>query len=416
MAANIALTRARAALNLSQEELARAINRIGARGAGELRCSARQISKWEAGETRWPQARYRRALEEVTGLTCERLGFAPPDVPELPRPQTVSAPRAETVSEGGPMYRRQFLTAAAGLAAAAMVNPFGGEAAQAATEAGYEESYQTLLRLEQLELRLGSGQLLPLVEEQRRRLSVALHSGAESTALKTLAARAHQLAGWMHFDSGHQQQARKLWKESLFLGQIAGDRGSVAYTSSLMSLQASQLDRPKEAVQLARLGAAQVPPGGLPAALLAVREARGWALLGAARESAASMKLARAALDAPGPRPDWSTFFTDGEMEVWEALIARDLGQWDEAESHARRCVADPALLPRPRASFQLVLSLILLQRGDLKAATEEIDLVLPMLPALSSARVRSRVRDVLTALPPGNDLGGLRAELAAAA
>ena len=297
MKANAALTAARFGMNLSRDELADAINRVGAQVGHELRCSARQIAKWESGAVVMPQARYRRALEAVTGVPCAMLGFY------LDSDAARDMDEQSTVDEEDPMHRRSFMGYALGLAAAPFLKSLGGGAVR--DDAGgvdADDVNQALNGLQDLELRVGSGHLLPVIDEQVNRLNAVLQKAGESTALQTLAARAHQLAGWMHFDSGNQARSRSLYKEALFLAQTAGDRSQVAYTSSLLSMQASELGRPKEAIQLARLGAAQLAPGGLASALLAVREARGWALLGAARESNEMLKQARRALDMPGPR------------------------------------------------------------------------------------------------------------------
>src|SRR5690242_9187105 len=67
---NAALTAARAALGLSQDEMAAALRVAGVPG-----CTKRQVARLEAGEVRRPQAHTRRALQEVTGMSLAELGF-----------------------------------------------------------------------------------------------------------------------------------------------------------------------------------------------------------------------------------------------------------------------------------------------------------------------------------------------------
>lgn len=127
------------------------------------------------------------------------------------------------------------------------------------------------------------------------------------------------------------------------------------------------------------------------------------------------MRQAKVALDTPGPSADWAEFFTEGEMDGSVAIIARDLGDWDRAESLARRSIMDPGMqMPRQRAAHQLILIEILARRGDYPGATEVIDEVLPVLAPLSSNRVNGRVHDVLAAIPDTMPLDGRRASLAA--
>jgi transcriptional regulator with XRE-family HTH domain len=70
---NAALRAARMGLLMSQDEFARALQQAGAAGA-----SKRQVQRLEAGETLAPRPATARALEVVTGMPIESLGFAAP--------------------------------------------------------------------------------------------------------------------------------------------------------------------------------------------------------------------------------------------------------------------------------------------------------------------------------------------------
>lgn len=62
----------RMTLRLSQDDLARKLREAGAPDA-----SKRLVQRWEAGVTLAPRPAYARALEVVTGLPVESLGFQP---------------------------------------------------------------------------------------------------------------------------------------------------------------------------------------------------------------------------------------------------------------------------------------------------------------------------------------------------
>ena len=48
---------------------------------------AKLITSWEAGETRWPSPKYRRALHDLTGRDAAALGFQSPNANNgTPRP------------------------------------------------------------------------------------------------------------------------------------------------------------------------------------------------------------------------------------------------------------------------------------------------------------------------------------------
>ncbi|MFD8211480.1 hypothetical protein ACFV2S_34435 [Streptomyces sp. NPDC059695] len=85
-------------------ELARSlntvINEVTQRTSTRGELSEVTIRKWRAGETTWPQAKARMALEQVSVRTAADLGFLPPD-----RRKSRAAPE-------DPLHRRTFLTAA----------------------------------------------------------------------------------------------------------------------------------------------------------------------------------------------------------------------------------------------------------------------------------------------------------------
>lgn len=63
-------------LLMSQDELARALRDEGQRVGQPNDASKRLVQRWEAGTTAAPRPVYARALESVTGMPIEALGFA----------------------------------------------------------------------------------------------------------------------------------------------------------------------------------------------------------------------------------------------------------------------------------------------------------------------------------------------------
>lgn len=78
MTANTTLRAVRLGLLMSQDDLARAIRDAGNRAGEPNDASKRLVQRWEAGNIASPRAIYARALEGVTGLPIEALGFASP--------------------------------------------------------------------------------------------------------------------------------------------------------------------------------------------------------------------------------------------------------------------------------------------------------------------------------------------------
>lgn len=73
---NSTLRAVRMGLLMSQDEFARAIRDAGSRAGQRNDASKRLVQRWEAGTTAAPRPLYARALESVTGMPVEALGFA----------------------------------------------------------------------------------------------------------------------------------------------------------------------------------------------------------------------------------------------------------------------------------------------------------------------------------------------------
>jgi transcriptional regulator with XRE-family HTH domain len=74
---NATLRAVRMGLLMSQDDLARAIREAGDRAGQPNDASKRLVQRWESGVIATPRPVYARALEIVTGLPIESLGFAP---------------------------------------------------------------------------------------------------------------------------------------------------------------------------------------------------------------------------------------------------------------------------------------------------------------------------------------------------
>ncbi|GAA2247505.1 hypothetical protein GCM10010145_13300 [Streptomyces ruber] len=79
---NSTLRAVRLGLLMSQDDLAHAVREAGRRAGQPNGANKRLVQRWESGETAAPRPVYARALESVTGLPIESLGFAAP-VPQV---------------------------------------------------------------------------------------------------------------------------------------------------------------------------------------------------------------------------------------------------------------------------------------------------------------------------------------------
>jgi hypothetical protein len=84
---------------LSQDDMARRLREAGAPDA-----SKRLVQRWEAGTTLAPRPAYARALEVVTGLPIESLGFQMP----VPGSSAASSPGEMPTAEAQPSARGSY--------------------------------------------------------------------------------------------------------------------------------------------------------------------------------------------------------------------------------------------------------------------------------------------------------------------
>lgn len=100
---NTTLRAVRIGMLKSQEEFAKMLQEAGQRAGDRVDASKRLVQRWESGAIAVPSPRYARALEVVTGMPIDSLGFATPAMMRIsddgagghdvePSPEGVAAP------------------------------------------------------------------------------------------------------------------------------------------------------------------------------------------------------------------------------------------------------------------------------------------------------------------------------------
>ncbi|WP_435191252.1 XRE family transcriptional regulator [Streptomyces sp. bgisy126] len=383
-------------------ELAQALNTVIRRVTqktsprGEL--SEVTVRKWRAGETTWPQAKVRMALEQVSGLTSADLGFRRPD-----RRKTGPAPE-------DPLLRRTFLTATPAAGAAA----FSG----AAPSVG---SHDVLRLRQQLDT-------VNALDDQRgghdRLEKAALAGAAEAVALQeraatqrtrkklfALAADYTATAAWSCVDARELPRARTHLDRALYLAGLAQDPASTLRVWNSMSMLAYQQGNHAEA--LAAGQAARTAPitrrDPLFASLAHARTAIAHAHLGENRGALRTLDLAAASLAKadPGlPRPSWIAFHGPAELFALTAVVRDRIGDAAGAEAASFRALAVlPAAFRRNWALATVRLALAQLHQGDIEQATATTEHVFTEmrgtpLPGRIRALLGDFHRDLITLAP----------------
>ncbi|MEV6781160.1 hypothetical protein [Streptomyces sp. NPDC051098] len=398
-------------LQMSRTEFARVIIATGVEMGEHVGCTARLVAAWEDGDVDCPRAVYRRILTRLTGRTMSELGFRLPS-PTFGRARERSDHRTEPARPGdGRPGRRVVLREGTG-AALALIPLTGSGRGRGLGRIGNGEVDavdQAVAQIYPHDQDHGSATL-------RRDAAAALHTAyqwpdgtlTERTEQRLRSATGHLsiAAGWLAYDSGRPADARSLYGEALAAARIGDDPALEGHAFGCLSLLAKASGRPREAIGAAQGAQTVIRRFGSPRmlALMAMREAGGWALLGDA--SAADQCIVRAhQLYARGPAeadPLWLEFFTPGELAGLEALARADLAQHERAAAGAEQAVLlHGEGFARNRALYtaDIAIQHAHRERAEPEVAVEAAARVLAYLPAVRSDRLMQQLTNVASAL-----------------
>ncbi|MEU6934431.1 XRE family transcriptional regulator [Streptomyces sp. NPDC046374] len=348
-------------------ELARALNTVirdvTQKTAMDRELSQVTVRKWRSGETTWPQARARMALEQVSGRSAPDLGFVPPD-------------RRKSTAPEDPLHRRAFITAAS---VAAGVVALSG----AAPSVGSGD----VLRL---------GQQLDLVnalDDQHgghdRVEKAALAGAQEAVALQeraatqrtrqrlfALAADFTATAAWSCVDARERVRARSHLDRALYLAGLAQDPALTLRVWNSVSMLAHQQGRHAESLAAGQAAKATgiTRRDPLYASLAHARTAIAHAHLDESHQALRALDLAATVLakaDPDLPRPSWIAFYGLAELHALTAIVRDRLGDAADAEAASYRALAAlPQAFRRNRGLATARLALAQLHQGDVEQAT----------------------------------------------
>ncbi|MFJ9516781.1 hypothetical protein ACIRPK_00685 [Kitasatospora sp. NPDC101801] len=317
----------------------RAAEGISCAGRTELRdttftVSVRTYRRWETPAPPWPRPDYATALRAAFDRGPEYLGFRPPGG----RCAGPSGPAAAEPVMIPPVNRREAL--ATGAAALGLPWLAPGDSGRRRLRVGHEEIEglrATALDLDAIDQRFGGDRLW---RSARSHLSWVHHLIDQGSypdevglELQGLAGELTTSLGWFCYDADQQAEARVYFSEALNTAMLAGNDVLATRTLSNMARQSVDLGKPREAVRFARVAQGhaarwQAPPR--VSALLAVREAQGYARMG--NELACSTAVKRAwqlFAQGTGDRdPDWVAFLNEAELTCLEGMCRLDLGQF----------------------------------------------------------------------------------------
>ncbi|NBM20073.1 hypothetical protein [Streptomyces sp. GC420] len=421
---------------LSPGEFAAAVRRAAREIGEQVACDARYVGRVESGEIRCPNYAYERVfLHMFPGRTLADLGFSPrasvrgrgaragtagtpPRGADLPPPTGAVVPPPPSMfrnDEESDVLRRAFMTGGPATVAAALGlgGALSGDAVQPPRRVGAAEAEaveEAVRRIRLLDDRHGADGLYRRAAQPLRAayqlLEAATRSRATADRLQTGAGELAITVGWLAHDSGRVEDARSHYAEALATARVCGDPGLEAHAFCNTSFLARDSGRPREAVRTAQ--AAQQAARRLPSprlhALLALREAGGWAGLGDRSACEQALTRARALFDrgATDADPEWMSFFGEAELEGLEAQCWSALGEWERAARHAHRAaeLTDPHFT-RNLALYTAELADDLAHSGRPDEAAAAGLRVLELLEQVESARIQSMLRTTARVLVP---------------
>ncbi|MEU7106502.1 Tat pathway signal protein [Streptomyces sp. NPDC046215] len=371
---NEALAEWMAEHQMTEGELADAVNgELGALTGRDGLVSDRTVRRWLSGETRWPQTRQCKVLEQLAGRSAEALGFVPR------RSRSRSAPPQEVE----PVQRRVFLTATTGTALAATAVAGQGPRPRV----GMSDVNRLAARLADVvasDDRHGGTTALETRAAALARQTLDLQQRGSSTTrvrshLYALAAAFTSSAMWAATDGQRLDTAQQHMQRAVTLAGLSGD-GAVRFRVwGHAAALYRQLGRYTDALAADDAARAVVITRRDPlyASLAHARIAVTHADLHARTAALRSLGHAQDALtraDRNTPRPPWMQFYDEAELELLTLITHTVLGQWADAEAHAHQHLA----LLRPELVRNRALSLAYLAHAQLEQGALE--------PAVASA------------------------------
>ncbi|GHC80991.1 hypothetical protein GCM10007079_20340 [Nocardiopsis terrae] len=191
----------------------------------------------------------------------------------------------------------------------------------------------TSARIIALDTRFGARDVVDTAAGAAALARRALAAGfADHRDVLAAASEAHQVAGWIAFDSEHQDLSRRMSVTALQLARAAGDRSMEYFVLSQLAMQDVHLRRPAEAARICDTALSGGARGSV-AALFTLRAARAAAQSGEHARARLLIRHTRARhLDGTRPEdPAWAWWLTEAEISWHHAMIRVDAGDWGQA-------------------------------------------------------------------------------------
>ncbi len=213
-----------------------------------------------------------------------------------------------------------------------------GHAPSLRLDSAYVETLHNRIReLIDLDIQFGgdqsSGVALQLFRSVHRKLGASQCDPAIERDLYAAAGELGEVAGWLLYDAGKHDLVRRINHEALHLSRLAGDHSMELLILQNMSMHAGHLNRPSEALRIARMVLETNTLSPRLEALFHTREARALALGGDDTAAERTFRQAHTLyLDGVCDEdPAWAWWINDRELAWHEAMIQSASANWRSA-------------------------------------------------------------------------------------
>ncbi|MDH2391980.1 helix-turn-helix transcriptional regulator [Streptomyces sp. HNM0663] len=248
--------------------------------------------------------------------------------------------------------------------------------------------------------RYGGDTVAPAAVQVWRSAQSRLDSGEipDKAQRRYLAAvsQAAQVAGWLLFDAGGWDAARRAFLEAHMLARHAGDRPRQWFALDMLAMLDTELSRPGETRRIAEelLSERRIPPR---VALLAhMRRGRAHAQAGDRRHALADLDAAHGGLEESlHPRdPEWTWWVNHREVTGHAGHALLSLGSPDAAVRKLRSVL--PQATPRGVMLYRIELLRSYATARAWSEAEEELQKITTLLGQIRSGRNRHLLQEAL--------------------
>ncbi len=281
--------------------------------------------------------------------------------------------------EEADVRRRQFFRAGAiGVGAAvtsarsAVTRPAVAVAGTKVGATDVERVTKSISRIHELQLMAGGDRLCEIASNEVRYVEQLLDGGSYNDkvgkALTSAGAEMMTAAGWVHYDAGHWNDAKRYYADAAQAATVTGDGIAAAHAwinACLLSYREGS--RPKEGIQLAEAAqlAARREGGPKLRALAAIREAEAHSVIGDRSAMTAAVNRAHRAYESTrGHDRAYLAHLPEAQLSGLTGLAFMRLGEYDEATTYLQSAIDGTAAYPRERTAWQIRLAQNLVKAG----------------------------------------------------